>query len=681
MDRRGWHGVLVKPEQLVRQHRASGGGRRHVHERQRHNRRHPCCHQQHLVHQYCRRQYCERHGVNINSAIAIINIQSDSDGNRIEAAIANTNSNLFVKSSNAGQTLTLSGAISGSNGVRIYGPGVVEYGGLSNNTYGGSTVVASNDANGSAGTLQLSSSTAGSLVPADLQIGGTASGQPANGARVKLITRDDISNASAVTIAGDGLLDLNGQNETIGSASVLGNITQGAGTLGVAGGVTLNGGSITSTGGAPLTLTSAGSVTATGSAVVTSPVKVNTGASFALPIAVNGGAVLELNGITANSSPAVSLTKSGTGVLELSGASAYTGETDVTAGTLSLNASASLVTGGLSLNGSSLLNIDVASASDGGYGSVTTVGAPVLANAGLQLTVAPGVLAPAHSRLKLIDDLGSSLANGTFLALPEGSPVAVGGRTFTLSYVGGTGNDVELSLPNAAPILATGASATPSPGVVGSPLKFSAAAADADSDALTYTWSFGDGTTGTGSTTTHAYSAPGQYVVSVSITDGFGGSLSSTTSATVNPAPSVPVLLTPALTGFAQTHTTWRAGKAAAVFAKATKRAPLGTQFSFTLNETATVSLVFTQSATGRKAGSRCVAVTTKNRKAKSCKRTLALGTLTHPGHSGKNTAAFQAPVSSAKTLKAGRYTVTATATNAAGQRSKPSSLSFTIVK
>jgi predicted phage tail protein len=75
------------------------------------------------------------------------------------------------------------------------------------------------------------------------------------------------------------------------------------------------------------------------------------------------------------------------------------------------------------------------------------------------------------------------------------------------------------------------------------------------------------------------------------------------------------------------------------------------------------------------------VAQTTKNGKAKSCKLTLALGTITHSGHSGNDTVTFQARVSSSKMLKPGRYTVTATATNASGQQSKPSSLSFTIVK
>jgi predicted phage tail protein len=137
----------------------------------------------------------------------------------------------------------------------------------------------------------------------------------------------------------------------------------------------------------------------------------------------------------------------------------------------------------------------------------------------------------------------------------------------------------------------------------------------------------------------------------------------------------------PTLTNFAQTHTKWREGKALAVFAKTTKRAQVGTQLSFTLNESAAVSLAFTQSVTGRKSLARCVAQTTKNRKAKSCKLTLTLGTIKHSGHSGKNSVTFQGRVLSSKTLKPGHYTVTATAANAAGQQSRPSSLSFTIVK
>jgi fibronectin-binding autotransporter adhesin len=611
--------------------------------------------------------------LNINALDATINIESDSAGNRIEAPISITGAILFIKSGVPGQTLTLTGAISGTAGlgVRVYGPGAVEYAQVSNNTYTGVTQVASNDANGGAGLLLLNSTTAGSLVPSSLSIGGTASGQPANSARVKLLFRDCISNTSDVTVNGDGLLDLNGLSETVASTSGAGNIALGAGTLTVPGAVTLGGGTIASTGG-DLSLTSTSSIMGSGS--ITAPIQVNGLTSIALPINV-GGATLALNGITAGTSSAVSVSKTGAGVLELDGASSYTGETDITAGTLSLAAGASLVTGGLSLSGASALNIGVASANSGGYGSITTISAPVLANTPLQVTAAPGFLAPGHSKLRLIDNLGGKAVNGTFLGLPETSPVAVGTQAFNLSYAAGTGNDVELSQPNVAPVLATGVAARPSPGIAGSPLTLSATASDADNDPLTYSWSFGDGTTGAGSTTTHTYSAPGTYMVTVSIADGFGGSVSSATSVTINQASAAPTL-----TGFSQAHTTWRAGGALAVFTKAAKRPPLGTRFSFTLNEAATVSLVFTHSAPGRRSGARCVAVTTKNRMGKSCKRTLTV-TLSHSAHSGKNTIAFQGRISSASKLGPGHYTVTATATNSARQRSKPSSLSFTIVK
>ena len=62
-------------------------------------------------------------------------------------------------------------------------------------------------------------------------------------------------------------------------------------------------------------------------------------------------------------------------------------------------------------------------------------------------------------------------------------------------------------------------------------------------------------------------------------------------------------------------------------------------------------------------------------------RRTATAGTLTFTGHSGTNKVAFQGRISPAKKLKPGRYTLVITATNSAGVRSAPKSLSFTIVK
>lgn len=52
--------------------------------------------------------------------------------------------------------------------------------------------------------------------------------------------------------------------------------------------------------------------------------------------------------------------------------------------------------------------------------------------------------------ITLIDNLGADAITGTFAGLAEGDTVAINGTTFTISYVGGNGNDVTLSEAEAA---------------------------------------------------------------------------------------------------------------------------------------------------------------------------------------------------------------------------------------
>ena len=105
-----------------------------------------------------------------------------------------------------------------------------------------------------------------------------------------------------------------------------------------------------------------------------------------------------------------------------------------------------------------------------------------------------------------------------------------------------------------------------------------------------------------------------------------------------------------------------------------------GTTFSYTLSTAATVTLEFTQRASGRRAGKKCVAPTRKLRKKPSCERTIIDGRLTLTGHAGQNTVKFAGRLSAHKRLSPGTYTVILTAT-ADGLVSKPSALRFTIVK
>jgi hypothetical protein len=151
----------------------------------------------------------------------------------------------------------------------------------------------------------------------------------------------------------------------------------------------------------------------------------------------------------------------------------------------------------------------------------------------------------------------------------------------------------------------------------------------------------------------------------------------------VGPAPVAP-LTAPTLSGVRQTAKTWREGNARAHITASKngkKKLAVGTTFSFGLTEPASVTLTFTQRANGRKIKGNCVAQTKANRHSHSCKRTVTRGKLVFTGQPGANKVSFQGRISRSKKLPPGTYTLIITATNAAGQRSSPKQLSFTIVR
>jgi hypothetical protein len=135
------------------------------------------------------------------------------------------------------------------------------------------------------------------------------------------------------------------------------------------------------------------------------------------------------------------------------------------------------------------------------------------------------------------------------------------------------------------------------------------------------------------------------------------------------------------LLALSQSAGSWREGSKLARFSRRHRAAPIGTTFSFTLNEAASVSLVFSRQLPGRRVKGRCVAQKRSNRHARACKRTVTQATLALSGRAGTDKLAFQGRISAKRKLPLGRYTLTATATSFAGLRSAPRSLSFTIVK
>ena len=762
----------------------------------------------------------------INGSLATINIEADANAT-ISAAITITNSSMFVKAGAVNTTLSLQGAIgsTGIFGVRVYGPGAVNMSATSDNTYTGPTVVASNDSNGSAGILQLSSTVSGRVVPGDLQIGGTAGGQPANSAQVVLTIQNCIIDSSNVNVAADGLLNLNAHDETIGTLTGAGNVSLGSttgGTLTVgdsttfaftgaisgAGNFTKSGTGImtisgtdtytgaTSVASGTLILQSAGtpvvgrlnigdgvgaassatlqlngpaqisagsqvvvsidgnfnlngnSATIAGLTMIGGQVSLGTASTLnvAGPLTLNGGTVsgaatallslggnvqatssalagqsalncsvalngtrtftvtpgstqpeLTVNGVVSDGSTIGGIFKNGAGDLDLlTTANTFTGTTTIDTGLMRIKASnvtalqGPIVIGNnndaplsarlqdltfgndivptvpVTVNASGVLDISTGSVSEhigslagtgsvnlgtillilggvgnatfdgfisgtgtvvktgsgsqtftknnsytgmttinagtlaingtqpgnvsvaltgtlggtGKVGTVTTSGASIVApgsgaatgalstgnftlvpgttfNAGLGTSAANGfdalnvtgtvtlggalTVAPASTftaaigtRLVIIANDGADPIVGTFSNAGEGAIVSGGQFTFKLTYVGGTGNDVELSVLNVPPLVSSPVFATPPVAGVNQTVTFGVGVADGNNDPLTFAWNFGDGSTGTGAAPTHQYAAAGTYTVSVSISDGNGGTATSSMSITVN---------------------------------------------------------------------------------------------------------------------------------------------------
>jgi hypothetical protein len=152
--------------------------------------------------------------------------------------------------------------------------------------------------------------------------------------------------------------------------------------------------------------------------------------------------------------------------------------------------------------------------------------------------------------------------------------------------------------------------------------------------------------------------------------------------------PAAPPIASPAthapyISGLSESAKSWRTGKALAQISKRKhgKRVPVGTTFSFSLDQAASVTFSFLTQQPGRKVGHRCVAKSRRNAMRKACTRTTRAGMLAFTGHTGLNRVIFQGRVSASRKLSPGRYTLVIAARNSAGQMSTPQELSFTILK
>jgi len=135
----------------------------------------------------------------------------------------------------------------------------------------------------------------------------------------------------------------------------------------------------------------------------------------------------------------------------------------------------------------------------------------------------------------------------------------------------------------------------------------------------------------------------------------------------------------PLITAASITNSRFRVAKTSTAISA--RKAPLGTSFRFTLSAAATVKINITGSAAGLRRGKSCLAPSTKLRRAraKSCTRTLALGSLSRAGEAqGADGVPFSGRIGR-RALSPGSYHAILSASNAAGT-SKPVTLVFAIV-
>ncbi len=132
----------------------------------------------------------------------------------------------------------------------------------------------------------------------------------------------------------------------------------------------------------------------------------------------------------------------------------------------------------------------------------------------------------------------------------------------------------------------------------------------------------------------------------------------------------------PAVMGFSESASRWRRGRSLPHISSA----PVGTTFSFSLNEPATATFTFTQVVAGRRAHGRCVRSNPGNSHKPRCKRTLTVGSFAISGKAGMNKVRFQGRLSSAKTLVPGAYAVAIAARDAHGLTGVSQSVPFTVI-
>ena len=313
---------------------------------------------------------------------------------------------------NGPKIFTHTGVMGGSGKLTKKGSSVLVLGGSSSNNFSGGTKLEQGD-------VLFAKSSSALAIPGDLAI---------TGARVSLLGSHQIADSAAVTM-NYGILDLGSQSDTIGSlAGPFGEVKFSTGTLTTGGNnasTTFNG-LLSGYGGTSLIKTGTGTFTLQNT-VSDGGINTLTGG-----LAVNGG-TLTLNNV--HSGP---VTVNAGGLLNGSGT---VGVVTVNGGKVCL---CSLKTAGLTVTGAaSQVLTDIQGVTPGvNFGHLKVTGTVNLTGSTFAATL--GYAPFTGSIYLLIDNDGTDAVTGTFNGVAEGGTVLLNGKTFSITYHGGDGNDVVL---------------------------------------------------------------------------------------------------------------------------------------------------------------------------------------------------------------------------------------------
>jgi hypothetical protein len=253
----------------------------------------------------------------------------------------------------------------------------------------------------------------------------------------------------------------------------------------------------------------------------------------------------------------------------------------------------------------------------------------------------------------------------------------------------------------------------PATGVAGAALAFSASPLDVWSPIASVEWDFGDGATAAGGAPSHAYAAPGSYVVTVTATDAVGNSSTGQATVEVAAAPdrdppggsgggspgsdagsSGPAGGSPGA-GNSQTAPTADGADRVApridhlklrprrfrVARRRGGRALGGARVRYVVSEPARVDLVVQRSRPGGRIGGKCRKPTAKRAHRKRCLRWVRVkGRLSQRAAAGKNLLRFAGRLGG-RPLRPGPYRLAVRAIDAAGNRSPLRFAAFRIMR